>query len=70
MNLVEAAVSRVAGTTIADLAVVDGGDGQSFTGAVASFPAAVAQVLVETGRAIGVDVTRLIQGEDGKGRET
>jgi flotillin len=69
-NLVQAAVARVAGTTIAELAVVDGGDGQSFTGAVASFPAAVAQVLVETGRAIGVDVPRLIQGEDGKGRET
>lgn len=68
-NLVEAAVARVAGTTIADLSVVDGGDGQSFTGAVASFPAAVAQVLVETGRAIGVDVPRLIRGED-KGRET
>jgi flotillin len=68
-NLVEAAVARVAGTTIADLSVVDGGDGQSFTGAVASFPAAVAEVLVQTGRAIGVDVPRLVQGGDGKGRE-
>jgi flotillin len=68
-DLVEAAVERVAGTKIADLQVVDGGDGRSFTGAVASFPAAVAEVLAQTGRAIGVDVARLIQG-DGKGRES
>jgi flotillin len=69
-EMVEAAVSRVAGTSIAELSVVDGGDGQSFTGAVASFPAAVAQVLAETGRAIGVDVSRLIQGHDAKGRDS
>ena len=69
-EMVEAAVSRVAGTTIAELSVVDGGDGRSFTGAVASFPAAVAQVLAETGRAIGVDVSRLIQGSDAKGRDS
>ena len=68
-DLVEAAVARVAGTKIADLQVVDGGDGRSFTGAVASFPAAVAEVLAQTGRAIGVDMSRLIQGSDGKGRE-
>jgi flotillin len=68
-EIVEAAVERVAGTKIADLQVVDGGDGRSFTGAVASFPAAVAEVLAQTGRAIGVDVPRLIQGGDGKGRE-
>ena len=41
----------------------------SFTGAVASFPAAVAEVLAQTGRAIGVDVTRLIQGSAGKESE-
>jgi flotillin len=48
---------------IGELSVVDGGDGTSFTGAVASFPAAVAEVLRETGRAIGVDITRLMQSE-------
>ncbi|HEX6765027.1 MAG TPA: SPFH domain-containing protein, partial [Polyangiaceae bacterium] len=68
-EIVVAAVERVAGTKIADLQVVDGGDGRSFTGAVASFPAAVAEVLAQTGRAIGVDVTRLISGADAKGRE-
>jgi flotillin len=68
-ELVEAAVERVANTKIADLQVVDGGDARSFTGAVASFPAAVAEVLLQTGRAIGVDVSRLLQGSDGKGRE-
>ena len=69
-EMVEAAVQRVANTKIADLQVVDGGDARSFTGAVASFPAAVAEVLAQTGRAIGVDVTRLIQGTDGKGRDS
>src|SRR5262245_7772102 len=69
-DLVEAAVERVAGTKIADLQVVDGADGRNFTGAVASFPALVAEVLAQTGRAIGVDVSRLIQGGDGKGRES
>jgi flotillin len=68
-EIVEAAVQRVAATKIADLQVVDGGDARSFTGAVASFPAAVAEVLLQTGRAIGVDVSRLIQGTDGKGRD-
>ena len=69
-DLVEAAVSRVAGTSIGELSVVDGGDGRSFTGAVASFPAAVAEVLAQTGRALGVDVPRLIHGSDSKGRES
>jgi flotillin len=69
-EIVVAAVERVANTKIADLQVVDGGDARSFTGAVASFPAAVAEVLAQTGRAIGVDVSRLIQASDGKGRET
>jgi flotillin len=69
-DLVEAAVSRVAGTSIGELSVVDGGDGRSFTGAVASFPAAVAEVLAQTGRALGVDVARLIQGSDAQGRES
>ncbi len=64
---VEAAVARVAGTEIGELSVVDGGDGASFTGAVASFPAAVAQVLQETGRAIGVDMVRLMNGSSQAG---
>lgn len=57
---VEAAVARVSRTEIGELSVVDGGDGASFTGAVSSFPSAVADVLAETGRAIGVDMTRLM----------
>ena len=52
-------------TEIGELSVVDGGDGASFTGAVACFPAAVAEVLAETGRAIGVDMTRLMQSKGG-----
>lgn len=65
--LVEAAVTRVTRAKINDLAVVDGGDGASFTGAVASFPAAVSQVLKETGDAIGVDMNHLLRGSAAKG---
>ena len=64
-SFVEAAVARVTRTKIADLSVVDGGDGESFTGAVASFPAAVSEVLKETGAALGVDMNQLLTGKKG-----
>ncbi len=62
-EFVEAAVARVESAQIGELSVVDGGDGTSFTGAVASFPAAVAEVLEQTARAIGVDITSLLKNE-------
>jgi len=65
---VEAAVARVSRTEIGELSVVDGGDGASFTGAVSSFPSAVADVLAETGRAIGVDMTRLMHAKPAGGQ--
>jgi flotillin len=58
----------VSRTEIGELSVVDGGDGASFTGAVSSFPAAVADVLAETGRAIGVDMTRLMHSKAAGGQ--
>jgi len=61
-ELVEAAVARVAQAQIGELTVVDGGDGASYTGAVASFPAAVAAVLEQTGRAMGIDLPALLGG--------
>lgn len=64
-SFVEAAVARVTRAKIEELSVVDGGDGRSFTGTVASFPAAVSQVLNETGRAVGVDMKALLSGEKG-----
>ena len=65
-QFVEAAVARVLRTEIGELSVVDGGDKTSYTGAVASFPAAVSEVLHETGRAIGVDFDRLLHTEGGR----
>ena len=65
--MVEAAVTRVTRAKIQDLAVVDGGDGESFTGAVASFPAAVSEVMRETGQAIGVNMDELLSGSGAKG---
>ncbi len=62
-EFVEAAVARVTRAKVGELAVVDGGDGASFTGAVASFPAAVAEVLQQTGRALGIDMRELLQGD-------
>ncbi len=60
-EFVEASVARVSRTKIQDLAVVDGGDGSSFTGAVASFPSAVSEVLQATGKAIGIDMGELLR---------
>ncbi len=62
---VEAAARRVQGTSIAELNVVDGGDGKSYANAVAMYPAAVAEVLRETGKAIGVDMAALLQQSEG-----
>jgi flotillin len=57
---VDAAVARVRQTEVGEIHVVDGGDGTSFTSAVASFPAAVSRVLDQTGRAFGVDFAELL----------
>lgn len=61
---VEAAVARVAQTKVADLSIVDGGDGQAYSAVVANFPAAVARVMEETARAVGVDVRTLLVGTE------
>ncbi len=64
-KFVAAAVQRVESVQIGELMVVDGGDGMSYTGAIASFPAAVAEVLEQTGRAIGVDLPALLGSRKG-----
>lgn len=67
-EFVVAAVHRVGRAEIKEFSVVDGGDSASFTGAMASFPAAVTQVLQETGRVVGVDMKKLLQGQNSGGR--
>src|SRR5688572_4521422 len=57
---VEAAVARVNQTHVAELNIVDGGDGQAYAAFVANFPAAVARVMAETARAVGLDVRALL----------
>ena len=59
-TFVEAAVERVAQTQLGELQIVDGGDGRAYTAFVANFPAAVARVMAETARAVGVDVRSLL----------
>jgi flotillin len=59
-TLVESAVERVARTQIGELSIVDGGDGEAYAAFVANFPAAVARVMDETARAVGMDVRALL----------
>jgi flotillin len=65
-GFVEAAVARVAQTQVGELNIVDGGDGQAYAAFVANFPAAVARVMAETARAVGVDVRTLLGTEAAK----
>jgi flotillin len=64
---VQAAVDRVTQTQVGELQIVDGGDGRAYAAFVANFPAAVARVMAETARAVGVDVRSLL-GTKEKGR--
>ena len=59
-TIAEAAIARVSQIEIGELDVVDGGDGTAFNSFVASYPAAVARVMQETGRAMGIDINALI----------
>jgi flotillin len=61
--LVEAAIARVNSTQLGTLEIVDGGDGSSYAGLIASYPAAVGKVLDEMGRALGVDIPALVSGK-------
>jgi flotillin len=63
-SFVEAAVARVAQTQVEELSIVDGGDGQAYGAFVANFPAAVARVMAETARAVGVDIRSLVGGRE------
>jgi flotillin len=57
---VQAALDRVTQTEVGELQIVDGGDGRAYAAFVANFPAAVARVMAETARAVGVDVRTLL----------
>lgn len=65
-SLVEAAIARVNTTQIGELEIVDGGDGSAYAVLIASYPAAVAKVLVEMGNSLGVDLAALVAGEVSK----
>jgi flotillin len=66
-TFVQAAVDRVTQTQVGELQIVDGGDGAAYAAFVANFPAAVARVMAETARALGVDLRTLL-GSREKGR--
>ena len=55
-----AATARVSQAEIEDLQIVAGDHVDAYSAVVAMHPAAVARVLEETGRAIGIDVAGLL----------
>jgi flotillin len=63
-SFVESAVARVSQTQVGELNIVDGGDGQAYAAFVANFPAAVARVMSETARAVGIDIRALVGGKE------
>jgi flotillin len=63
-SFVEAAVARVSQTEVGELNIVDGGDGQAYAAFVANFPSAVARVMSETARAVGLDIRSLVGGKE------
>jgi flotillin len=67
--LVEAAVKRVHGTEVGELTIVDGGDGSSYAAFVANFPAAVARVMDQTARALGMDLETLLGRKEAARKE-
>ena len=58
-NLAQAAADRVAQSEIGNIKLV-AGDDQAYSAVLASYPAAVARVLRETGHALGIDIDRLL----------
>lgn len=62
-ELVAHAAERVAKSHVGELSVVDGGDGQSYTQAVAMYPAAVARVMEAVGQVLGADMKKMLGGE-------
>jgi len=65
-TFLQAAVDRVSQTQVGELQIVDGGDGKAYAAFVANFPAAVARVMAETARAVGVDVRSLLGSKEGR----
>jgi flotillin len=62
-QLVAHAAARVANSSLGELTVIDGGDGNSYSQAIAMHPAAVARVMAAIGEVLGVDMAQLLRGE-------
>ena len=69
-SFVRAAVERVEHLDVGALEIVDGGDAESIGAVLGAFPQGVARVLLETGRAVGVDVSELIGFSNGFAKPT
>ncbi|MEN9577959.1 MAG: hypothetical protein RJA70_968 [Pseudomonadota bacterium] len=67
-EFVQAAAQRVANAQIGEINVVDGGAGEGYANAIAMYPTAVAEVLRQTGKAIGIDMAKLLSSGEGGAR--
>lgn len=63
-EFVQAATQRVRGTSVGELTVVDGGNGEGYASALAAYPAAVSEILKQTGKAVGVDIVALLAADE------
>ena len=63
-EFVQAATERVQRSQIGELTVVDGGTGENYASALAAYPAAVSEILRQTGKAIGVDMVALLASDE------
>ena len=61
-EVLETVVSRVKGSSVSEVVLLDGGDGSALPTYIASYPAAVRQVLEELKASTGIDVTGILSG--------
>lgn len=61
-EVLETVVSRVKGSSVSEVVLLDGGDGSALPTYISSYPAAVRQVLEELKASTGIDVTGILSG--------
>ena len=61
-EVLQTVVNRVTGTQVQEVVLLDNGDGSALPTYIASYPAAIRQVLDELHASTGVDVTGILAG--------
>ena len=63
-EILKTVVDRVTGTEVNEVVLLDDGNGDALPRYVASYPAAVRQILEELRASTGVDVTGILSGQN------